>query len=113
MKKIIVLVSLLLLAWACSTTPPGNNVASNAHTANANKGVEPKSSGAVSEADIIAKEKAAWDAIKKKDWDGFGKTLDSDNIEVLDDGVHDKATSLASIKDFELADVTYADWKML
>lgn len=114
MKKIIVFVSLLLLAWACSTTPPGNkDVASNANTTNANKGPETKSTGAVSEADIIAKEKSAWDAIKKKDWDGFGKMLASDYLEVLDDGVHDKAASLASIKEFELTDVTYADWKML
>ena len=114
MKKTLVLVSLLIIATACSTTPPGNkDAASNANSANANKGAETKSTAMVSESDIIAKEKAAWDTIKKKDWDGFAKTLASDYLEVLDDGVHDKAGTLTAIKDFDLSDVTFADWKML
>jgi len=108
MKKILVFVSLLIFAGACAPQPDNKNM-----TSNANKGSEMKSTGAVSEADIIAKEKAAWDAVKKKDWDAFGKLLTSDYIEVLDDGVHDKAASLQGIKDFELMDVTFADWKML
>ena len=109
MKKILVLASLLIASAACSTTPSGNKEV----TANANKGSETKSAALVSESDIIAKEKASWDAIKTKDWDGFGKTLASDYIEILDDGVHDKAATLAGIKDFDLSDVTFADWKML
>ena len=39
--------------------------------------------------------------------------LASDYIEILDDGVHDKASALTGIKDFDLSDVTFADWKML
>ena len=114
MKRILVLVSLLIAAAACSTTSPGNkDVATNANSANANKGTEMKSTAMVSESDIIAKEKASWDAIKQKDWDGFAKTLASDYIEVLDGGVHDKASTLTEIKDFDLSDVTFADWKML
>ena len=114
MKKILVLVSLLIAAAACSTNPSGNkDVTANANSANANKGAETKSGALVSESDIIAKEKASWDAIQKKDWDGFGKTLASDYIEILDDGVHDKASALTSIRDFDLSDVTFADWKML
>ena len=114
MKKILVLVSLLIAAAACGTTPPGNkDVTANANSANANKGTEVKSTAMVSESDIIAKEKAAWDTIKKKDWDGFGKTLASDYLEVLDDGVHDKAGTITEIKNFDLSEVTFADWKML
>lgn len=114
MKKILVLVSLLIAAAACSTTPSGNkDVTVNANSANANKGTETKSAAMVSESDIIAKEKASWDAIKMKDWDGFGKMLASDYIEILDDGVHDKASALTGVKDFDLSDVTFADWKML
>jgi len=110
MKHILAIVSLLIATAACSTAPPANKDV----TANANKaGAEMKSTGAVSESDIIAKEKAAWDIIKKKDWDGYGKTLAADYLEVLDDGVHDRAASLASIKEFVLSDVTFADWKML
>jgi len=112
MKKTLVLVSLFIVAAACSTAPPGN-VNTNANMANANKGAETKSAGAVSESDIIAKEKSGWDMIKKKDWDGFGKLLTSDYLEVLDDGVHDKAKTLTAIKDFELSDVTFENWKML
>jgi hypothetical protein len=109
MKKILVLVSLLVVAAACATTTTNNNM-----TSNANKPPETKTTTAVvSESDIIAKEKGAWDTIKKKDWDGFAKTLASDYLEVLDDGAHDRAATLTSIKDFELTDVTFADWKML
>ena len=109
MKRILLFSCLLVLAAACSTQPPGNKDM----TSNANKATETKSTGAASEADIIAKEKASWDAIKKKDWDGFAKMLASDYLEVLDDGVHDKAKSVESVKDFDLSDVSYADWKML
>ncbi|HWP53426.1 MAG TPA: nuclear transport factor 2 family protein [Pyrinomonadaceae bacterium] len=114
MKKILVLVSLLITAAACSNAPSGNkDVTANANSVNANKGTEMKTAALVSESDIIAKEKASWDAIKTKDWDGFGKMLASDYIEILDDGVHDKASALTEIKNFDLSDVTFADWKML
>src|SRR2546429_4946579 len=112
MKKILALMSLLILAVACATQPSGNkDMPANAN--NANKPADTKATGAVSEVDIIAKEKAAWDSIKKKDWDGFARMLASDYLEVLDDGVHDKAKTMESIKDFDLSDVSYADWKML
>src|SRR5215510_230647 len=112
MKKTLVLVSLFIVAAACSTAPPGN-VNTNANMANANKAADMKSTGAVSESDIIAKEKSGWDMIKKKDWDAFAKMLTSDYMEVLDDGVHDRAASLTSVKDFDLSDVTFDNWKML
>src|SRR5215510_9140320 len=112
MKKTLVLVSLFIVAAACSTAPPGN-VNTNANMANANKAADMKSTGAVSESDIIAKEKAGWDAIKKKDWDALGKMLTTDFIDVESDGVYDKAASLASLKDLDLTDATFSDWKML
>lgn len=109
MKRILVLVSLLIFAGACATQPSENKDM----TANMNKGGEMKSTGAApSESDIIAKEKAAWDAFKKKDADAFGKIMAADYIEVLDSGVMDKASSIAGMKDFDLSDVTFADWKM-
>src|SRR5712692_8852519 len=107
MKKILVLVSLLLVASACTMQPSNNNGA----TSNANTST-PKSA-MVSDAEIIAKEKAGWDAVKKKDWDAFGKLLASDYIQVLDDGVYDKAGTLSAIKDFELSDFTLSDWKSI
>jgi len=112
MKKILALVSLLILAAACATQPSGNkDMPANAN--NANKPAETKSTGPASETDIIAKEKASWDAFRKKDADAVGKMMAPDYIEVLDTGVQDKATSIAGMKDFEIADVTFADWKML
>lgn len=112
MKKILALVSLLILAAACATQPSGNkDMPANAN--NANKPVETKSAGPASEADIITKEKAAWDAFRKKDGDALGKLMAPEYIEVVDVGVQDKAASIAGIKDFDVTDVTFAEWKML
>src|SRR2546421_4072174 len=94
MKKILALMSLLILAAACATQPSGNkDMPANAN--NTNKPAETKSTGPASETDIIAKEKASWDAFRKKDADAFGKLMAPDYIEVLDTGVQDKATSIA------------------
>ena len=88
MKKILALMSLLILAAACATQPSGNkDMPANAN--NANKSAETKSTGPASEAGIIAKEKAAWDAFKRKDADAFGKLTAPDYIEVLDSGLAD------------------------
>src|SRR5712692_3042522 len=107
MKKTLVLLVFSLLAAACTMQPANNNGAmSNGNTS------MPKSP-MVSDAEIIAKEKAGWDAVKKKDWDAFGKLLASDYIQVLDDGVYDKAGTMAAIKDFELSDFTLSEWKSI
>src|SRR3982074_2705108 len=106
MKKVLVLVSLLLLVAACTTQPgPNSNTPANFNTA------APKSA-APSEADIIAKEKAAWDAIKQKDYVAFGNMLARDYVEVTDQGVMDKAAIVADIKDFIPTELTFSDWKM-
>ena len=108
MKKLLLLVSLLVLGAACATQPSGN---SNL-TANMNKAGEMKSTAGPSEADLIAKEKSAWDAFNKKDAEAFGKMVTADYVEVLDRGVMDKAQSIAGMKDFEITDVSFSDWKM-
>jgi hypothetical protein len=81
-------------------------------TSNANS-AEKKTTAMPSEAEIIAKEKAGWDALKKKDWDAFEKMLASDYVEILDNGVHDKTAALANVKDLEISDATFTNWKML
>jgi hypothetical protein len=111
MKKILVLVSLLVLAAACATQPSGNSNLT-ANTSNANKGTEVKSTAGPSESDIIAKEKAAWDAYKRKDADAFKKAVTAEYIEVHDNGVKDTAAILVDMKDTDMTDVTFADWKM-
>jgi hypothetical protein len=109
MKKLFVLVSLLVLGAACATQPAGN---SNT-TANTNNGGEMKSTAAPSEADLIAKEKSGWDAFKRKDIDGFKKLLAPEYVEVVDAGVKDTAAAVASMKDIDITDVTFSDWKMI
>jgi hypothetical protein len=106
MKKIILLVTFLLVAAACSTEPPANSPATNANSAST-KGP------ALSEAEMITREKETWDAIRKKDYDGFGKMLSNDYLEIGGDGVFDKAGIIAYVKDLNIADTTFANWKML
>ena len=107
MKKILALCSFLLIAAACATEPTTNsNVSSNANTTTM-KAASP------TEADITAKEKAVWDTLKKKDLDAFGNMLTTDYVEVGDDGVFDKPGILANLKDLNLTDATFSDWKML
>ncbi|HYX27470.1 MAG TPA: DUF4440 domain-containing protein [Pyrinomonadaceae bacterium] len=108
MKKLIALVCLLVLAAACTMQPSGNKDM----TANANKAPETKSAAPPSEADIIAKEKAGWDAFKRKDADAFKKLLTPDYLEVLDDGTKDTAAAVASMNDSEISEVNFSDWKM-
>lgn len=109
MKKTLALVSLLVLALACAA-PPTNDVA----TTNRNANLAPSPSPAMTEADAIAKEKAVWDAIKVKDYEAFGNMLADDQFfEVLDVGVHDKAATIAGVKDFEPTEVVFSDWKYL
>src|SRR5258706_10892899 len=106
MKKILALVSFLLIAPACTNQPSNSKMGSNANMAT------PKSAPP-SDADIISKEKAVWDTIKMKDFDGFGNLLASDYLEVTDEKVFDKAGIVADVKDFNLRDATFSDWKML
>jgi hypothetical protein len=108
MKKFFVLACFLIAVVACAPQPSVNNT-----TSNTNATSEAKPPAMPSEADIIAKEKTTWDLVKKKDWAAFEKMLASDFVEVLNDGVHDRAQVLANLKDFDLSDVTYADWKFL
>jgi hypothetical protein len=105
MKKILALVSVLVFAAACTTTLTTNtNTSSNTNTTK---------SAASSQADMIAKEKAVWDTLKKKDLEAFGNVLASDYLEVGDDGVFDKAGIIADLKDLNLTDAAFSDWKML
>jgi hypothetical protein len=107
MKRILALVTFLVVAVACTEPPPPNAPSSNANNATA------KTPAAVSEADAIAREKATWEAIKKKDYDGFANMLATEYLEIGGDGVYDKPGIVGYLKDLTVADVTFADWKML
>jgi hypothetical protein len=105
MKKLIAGVCFLVLIAACQPV-------ANDNLANANKTPETKAVAPPSEADMIAKEKGAWDAFKRKDADAFKKALAPDYVEIHESGVKDAAAVVADMKDVELSDVTFADWKM-
>jgi hypothetical protein len=107
MKKILALVSFLLVAAACTNQPTTNT------STNSNANMSMSKMAAPSEADMIVKEKAAWDTLKTKDYAAFGNMLASDYIEVTDEGVMDKAGIVTDVKDFIPTDVTFSDWKML
>ncbi|CAN5887277.1 hypothetical protein BH18ACI4_BH18ACI4_13210 [soil metagenome] len=108
MNKSYALVLLLTLAAACTAPPANREVAPTNSAATATP-----TSMAISEADVIAKEKAIWDAIKNKDYETFGNMLTEDLVEVLPDAVYDKAASIAGVKEFEPTEVTFSDWKYL
>jgi hypothetical protein len=110
MKKLLALVSLLVIA-ACA--PPTNNNADVGTNRAANSNTEISSAPVLSEADAIAKEKAIWDTIKNKDYAAFGNMLADDQVEVSAEGVHDKAQSITMVKEFEPTEITFSDWKFL
>ncbi|MGI8838269.1 MAG: DUF4440 domain-containing protein [Pyrinomonadaceae bacterium] len=107
MKKLFVLISVLLVMAACAAPAPEKA------TVNTNTAEKP-STAAITEADAIAKEKAIWDTLTKKDYDAFAAMLDSGQLEVTTEGaVHDKAASITMVKDFEPSEVTFSNWKFL
>jgi hypothetical protein len=108
MKKILVIVAAVVVAGACAA-PQTNREASPA--ANTNSTVD--TVVAMTDAEAIAKEKATWEAIKNKDYDAFAKMLTDDAVEVLPSNVNDKTGTVASARDFEPGEVTFADWKVL
>ena len=114
MKRIILLALLVLAASSCATTTqaPGEaNGNANANTS-ATPAATPKAEANIS-ADIIAREKEAWETIKAKNPDGFAAMLADDFVYVSEDGVHDKAGTVDGIKQFAPTDLSFADWKVV
>lgn len=107
MKKLFVLISVLLVMAACTAPAPEKA------TVNSNMAEKP-AAPAMTEADAIAKEKAIWDTLTKKDYVAFAAMLDNGQLEVSTEGdVHDKDASVTMVKDFEPSEVTFSNWKFL
>jgi hypothetical protein len=109
MKKILLFMAALIVAAACAA-PPTNRDAALTTNQNTSGDGPPV---AMTEADAIAKEKAIWETIKVKDYDAFAAMLATDQVEVLPDGVMDKAGSIAGVKQFEPSEVNFSDWRYL
>ena len=105
MKRLIAGVCFLMLFAACQPV-------ANDNLANANKTPETKAVAPPSEADMIAKEKAAWDAFKRRDADAFKKMLAPEYIEITGNGTRDLAATVSAMNDVTFTDLTFADWKM-
>lgn len=108
MKKIFGIALALSFMAAC-TAPPTNNVVVSIKSNSTTETAPP----AMTEGDAIAREKAIWEAIKARDYEAFSDLLASDQIEVLDVGVHDKVASVEGVKQFEPSELTFSDWKFL
>jgi hypothetical protein len=65
------------------------------------------------EAMLIAREKEAWEQIKKKNAQGFAGYLAEDQIYVTGDGVHSKAETIKGVTEAGPAEITFSDWKVL
>lgn len=114
-----VVLSLQMLAlMSCAVAPNGNNsAATNGNTnapaaaTNSNANLSATTGNAALVADVTAKEKQIWDALKNKNHDDFGKMLSSDFVYVSSDVVADKAGTISGLKEFAPTEITLSDWK--
>ncbi|HEX8719239.1 MAG TPA: nuclear transport factor 2 family protein [Pyrinomonadaceae bacterium] len=118
MKRLLALAALALLAAsACTTTTDNTNTgAGNTNAAaNANAAATTATPAAAgpTQADIEAKERAVYDAIKAKNWDAFGAMLTDDFVIVSGGGVETKAGMLEGMKKYELTDYTITDARLV
>jgi hypothetical protein len=109
MKKLLVLMISLILTGACSSRQTNRELVAP----NTNKVAETKPASSVSLAEMEVREKATWEAMEKKNYDGVAETLASDYLEIGDDGTFDKTALVNALKDLKTTDATFADWKML
>ena len=106
MKRLLAVIVSALASFAC-TAPPGNNSA----ITNANKPAETTST--ISEAQVIAKEKDAWDAVKNKNPEGFRKIMADNGLYVSHHGVLDPAGIVRETAELELTELSFSDWKVV
>ena len=109
MKKLLLSVFVFVLLIACAA-PPTNREGSTSTTSLPTNSAAPEP---LSEADVIAKEKGVWAALKAKDYDTFATLLADDQLEVAEQGVWDKAATIANVKKYEFTEIGFADWKVV
>lgn len=94
------------LAQKAPPPPPAATATSSASPA-------AKTSDVTIPADPIEREKAVWDALKRKDYEAFASFLDSAQVEVEPDGVYDKAGTLKGVRTFDASKAELSDFKTL
>jgi hypothetical protein len=118
MKRIIMISVLLLVASGCATTAQTQNSNAPATSTNTNAAATTTTTtttttAATSDDDHIAREKQVWELLKKKDYDSFASMLADDQVEVSAGGVHDKAGSVAGVKQNDFSTATLSDFKVV
>lgn len=116
MKRVLIITMLLVVASACTSQAPTNSTTPTNTSANTNAQA-PKSTAAMSDTELMAREKQVLDALKNKDWNTFGSFLSDDHVYVGDHGVQDKKSSIdglsAALKDATITEISMADFKSL
>ncbi|MCA1615534.1 MAG: nuclear transport factor 2 family protein [Acidobacteria bacterium] len=115
MNKLLLPAALLLCVAACAPAPTNstntnaNANAANTNAANANSAAAPT----WTDDDVIAGDRAAWDAIKRKDWVAFPDLLAPEFIDVSPEGDRDKAGTVAFIKKVDITEATLSDFRVV
>jgi hypothetical protein len=99
--------SLILCAAGCTVAPDGNTNAAANTNANANL----SATGGANAAEVTAREKQLWDALKNRDHEAFGRMLASELVYVSSDVVGDKAATINGVKGFAPTEIDLSDWK--
>ncbi len=115
MKRLLLLTALALAASACTTTTNTNTGAGNTNAnANANPAAAtPTPAAGPTQADLEAKERQIWDAIKAKNWDAFSGMLADEFVIVGGDGVETKAQMMEGIKKYDLTEYTFSNVRLV
>lgn len=118
MKRLLALAALLMLlaASACTTTTENTNTGTANTNSNANSNANAAATAtpaAPTQADLEAKERQVYDAIKAKNWDAFAGMLTDDFVIVNRDGVMAKASMLEDMKKYDLTEYTLSDFRLV
>src|ERR1051325_64963 len=113
MKRLIALAALLCVASACATTTENANTANTNTNANANAVATATPAAGPTQADIEAKERAVYEAIKAKNWDSFAGMLSDDFVIVGGEGLETKAKMLEDMKKYDLTEYTLSDFRFV
>lgn len=113
MKRMIALAALLCAASACTTTENANTGAGNANANAAATATATPAAAGPTQADIEARERQVWDALKAKNWDAFAGMMSDDFVTVSGDGVQTKAQMMDDIKKYDLTEYSFADIKFV
>src|SRR5215208_6584710 len=116
MKRLLALTALLLAASACTTTTTNTNTGAGNTNANANANTAaatPTPAAGPTQADLEAKERQIWDAIKAKNWDAFSGMLADEFVIVGGEGVETKAQMMEGIKKYDLTEYTFSNVRLV